>query len=68
MNTPSRPARGLLAAACVGTLALGLAAPAGAATEDPVAANLTAVPAVEGPVPETDDSYLWSTMERARKS
>lgn len=66
MNTPSRPARGLLVAACAGTLALGLAAPAGAATASPAASTLTAVPAVEGPVPETDTSYLWSTTERAR--
>jgi hypothetical protein len=60
-----------LSAACVGALGLTLAAvPASAhrpAEADPLVESLTAVPEVVGPVAQTDESHLWSSMERARE-
>src|SRR4051794_39209491 len=65
-----RPARAALAAVCVGALGLTLATPASAdrphRAPDPIQASLTAVPEVEGPIAETTDSHMWSTMDRAR--
>jgi hypothetical protein len=66
-----RAVRSALAAACVGALGLTLAATSATAkppqrAPDPITASLTAVPAVEGPIAETADSHLWSTMEHAR--
>ena len=50
----------------LGTLALGLAAPAGAATEDPAAPTLTAVPAVE--VVETVDGLHDAFNDQSHRS
>lgn len=59
-----------VAAAAVGltlTTATAVATPQEAGrSSEPVAESLTAVPAVEGPIAKTPDSYPWSTMERAR--
>src|SRR5699024_10985534 len=41
-------------------------ASAQAARADPAADSRTAAPSVQGPVPETADSYLWSTMDSGR--
>ncbi|MCK6212288.1 hypothetical protein KZX45_17230 [Georgenia sp. EYE_87] len=67
-----RPALATLSVTCAGALGLGLAVPASAGPRhdpepDPVTASLAAVPEVQGPIAETDESYLWSTMERARE-
>jgi hypothetical protein len=64
-----RPALAALTIACVGTLALTLASPALAApppAASPISETLTAVPSVEGPIAETPDSHMWSSMEHAR--
>ncbi|KAE8766019.1 alpha/beta hydrolase domain-containing protein [Georgenia thermotolerans] len=66
-----RRARAALAAACVGALGLTLAAAPATAkpphpTPDPITVSLTAVPEVAGPIAETADSHMWSTMEHAR--
>lgn len=65
-----RPIRVAMTAACAGALGLTLAAAPAAAkpprAHDPIAESLRAVPEVVGPIAQTEDSHMWSSMERAR--
>lgn len=64
---PLRLLRGALVAACVGSLTLAMTAvSARADITGPGAESLSAMPVVEGPIPETADSHMWSSMKRAR--
>lgn len=63
----------VVTAACVGvlgaTLAISAASPSAAAPppkSTPISSTLTAIPAVEGPIAETPESHMWSSMEHAR--
>jgi hypothetical protein len=60
-----------ISVACAGVLGFTVAASSAAvaapkpATE-PISTTLAAVPTVEGPITQTADSHLWSTMQHAR--
>lgn len=64
-----RPTLTALSLACVGVLGLSTASAAVAAppqSTGPVASSLTAVPTVDGPIAQSADSHLWSSMDHAR--
>jgi hypothetical protein len=68
---PSSRRRSVALAATAGILTAGLVAPAATAEpayqDDAITSSLRAVPDVEGPIRETEDSYPWSTMRHARE-
>lgn len=52
---------------CIAVAAFVLSAtPAAAADGEIITDNLSAIPVVRGPIAETADSHMWSTMKRAR--